>query len=174
MKMTKWLSAGILATAVLINACSKDENTNTTLNSTDQTFLLQASNSNYSEITLGQLASTKGNDTIALYSQVVVQDHQGAKIELDSIATQYHVTLSPALDSTSLNLKTMLDSLAAGRAFDSTYINGDIQTHQQTISLFQTQLNNGSNQQLKDYVNKYLPHLQLQLHMADSIKTILQ
>ena len=175
MKMTKWLSVGILATAVFINACSKDEDKNTkTLNSTDQNFLKEASNSNFSEISLGQVATTKGTDTVNAYAQLVVQGHQAGKTELDSLAGQYYVVLTPTLDSASQNVKTILDSLATGRNFDTTYLNGDIRLHQQTIDMFHSQLTNGSNQQIKDYVNKYLPHLQQQLQMADSIKNILQ
>ena len=57
----------------------------------------------------------------------------------------------------------------SGRAFDSAYMHNQVTDHQTTVANFQTELNQGQDQDVKNYANKNLPHIQIHLQRADSI-----
>jgi putative membrane protein len=65
-----------------------------------------------------------------------------------------------------------LNSLS-GRSFDTAYINSQIKDHQKTLSIFQMEINDGDNQNVRNYASKYLPHIQMHLQKADSLSRAL-
>jgi putative membrane protein len=60
-----------------------------------------------------------------------------------------------------------------GFPFDTAYMNSQIKDHQKAIALFETEISNGKDQELKDYARKYLPYIQMHHHTADSIRKTL-
>jgi putative membrane protein len=56
-------------------------------------------------------------------------------------------------------------------SFDTAYINSQVKDHQAAVNLFQSEISAGATQSVKDYASKYLPHIQMHLNMADSIRT---
>ena len=173
MKMKKIISVVVLMSAFTFFACNKDDdnnNNNNTLSTTDLNFIMQATEGNNAEIGAAQVAITNGNDSaVRAFGQRMVTDHQMAQQSLDSIAGNYGITLTDSVSPQHQAEKDMLMSLS-GMAFDSTYINGQITDHTQAIQLYQSELDNGSQPSVKDYVNRYLPVIQMHLQMADSIK----
>jgi putative membrane protein len=176
MKLKKLLAIGLVASAFAFTACDKDDDDddNTTLNSTDQMFLRDATIGNMAEVDAGTLASTKGtNQGVRMFGQMMIADHTNAQNKLDSIADAYNVVLPDTLDAYHRNLRTMLMSLQ-GYSFDTAYINSQVRDHERTIALFETEADDGNNERLRNYANEMLPHLREHLEHADSLANVLQ
>jgi putative membrane protein len=167
--MTKILIACALSATLLFGCDKDDDDTDPEYNSTDREFVMKASMANTAEIDAGSLASTKATDGgIQDFGEMMVSDHTTAKSQLKDIADDLRLPAPDSLDAEHVALKTLLMSLS-GRAFDSAYIHSQVKDHQAAIDLFNTQVQNGRNQRLKDYASGQLPHLQHHLDMADSL-----
>ena len=166
----KWIAATLLALAIA--GCKKDDDDNNgqTLNDTDRTFMTSASYGNNSEIDAGTAASSMASiGAVQSFGTRMVTDHTTAQSDLVSVGAQVGVTSLPSTpDSAHIQLKAMLMTLS-GRAFDSAYMKLQVSDHANTIALFQNEINNGSNTQVKNYASTHLPTIQMHKHMADSI-----
>jgi putative membrane protein len=158
--------------ALLLTACKKDDTEdNLNANAQDQSFVTSANMSNSAEIRLGQLAlSRSSNAGVKTFAQLMVTEHSQAQTDLGSVATGINVNVKDSIDAQHQMLMSRLDTLN-GLAFDTVYINSQVRDHQANITLFQSEVSAGSNQSVKDYASKYLPHIQMHLNMADSIRT---
>jgi putative membrane protein len=156
--------------AALLTACSDDDDEDmNTLNSVDRTFLAQAARSNRAEIGAGQLAVTKGNNaSVRAFGQQMVTEHTTAQTDLLSRATTVGYPVSDTLDAAHQALMQQLMTLS-GRAFDSVYMRSQVNDHQQTMALFNSEITGGQHQQVKGYANQYLPAIQMHHHKADSL-----
>jgi putative membrane protein len=158
--------------ALLLTACKKDDTEDKlNANAQDQSFVTSANMSNSAEIRLGQLAlSRSSNAGVKTFAQLMVTEHSQAQTDLGSVATGINVNVKDSIDAQHQMLMSRLDTLN-GLAFDTVYINSQIKDHQANVTLFQSEVSAGSNQSVKDYASKYLPHIQMHLNMADSIRT---
>jgi putative membrane protein len=155
-------------------ACSKNDNDNTTINYTDSYFMQQASYSNNAEISAGAIAASKGSyDSVRMFGSMMVADHGKAEFSLDSLASSLSITIPLTPDSAHQAMAAYLQTLS-GHMFDTAYINAQVQDHMNTISLFQQELSDGNNQQIKDYANKNLPVIEMHLQEAQSIQQTIQ
>ncbi len=159
----------LLATAVFgIAACHKDEN-NDSMNQADRDFMMAASYGNNNEVDAGQTASGMANDAmVKSFGSMMVTDHTTAENELKTLSSRKNVTIPTTPDAAHVSMKAMLMTMT-GRAFDSAYMRAQVTDHQATIDLMQAEINNGKDQEVKDYASKYLPKVQMHKHMADSI-----
>ena len=160
------------ALALLLTACKKD-NDEDSMNASaqDQSFVTSANMSNSAEIRLGQLALSKSLNTgIKTFAQLMVSEHSQAQTELSGIASSINVNVKDSIDAQHQLLMAHLDTLN-GMSFDTAYINSQVKDHQAAVNLFQTEISAGATQSVKDYASKYLPHIQMHLNMADSIRT---
>lgn len=168
--MKKFFLVSGIALALL--SCKKDKNNND-VNSTDQSFLTQAAVGNKAEIMAGQLAAEKGtNASVKAFGQMMVTEHGQAQTDLQNLYTSLGKTMPDSVDAEHQAFMTQLSSLS-GRAFDSAYINSQITDHQKTVTVFQTEINNGNNTSVRNYASTYLPHIQMHLQKADSISKTL-
>ncbi|MBV9962789.1 MAG: DUF4142 domain-containing protein [Parafilimonas sp.] len=152
------------------SACNKNNNDNTTVNSTDSYFMQQASYSNNDEISAGAIAASRGSyDSVRIFGSMMVSDHGNAESELDSLASSLNIAVPSTPDSLHQAMATQLQTLS-GNVFDTTYIGAQIRDHMITINIFQFELSSGNNQQIKNYANKYLPVIQMHLQEAQSIQ----
>lgn len=150
-------------------ACDDDTVPANSLNQTDINFMQQASYGNLSEKSAGQIASSKSTTpAVQGFGQMMVTDHGMAQTELDSLGTRFNQQLPTTPDSAHLAMAAVLQT-KSGHDFDTTYMGGQVMDHIKTIQLFQDEQNNGSNQMVKNYANKYLPTIQHHYTLADSI-----
>jgi putative membrane protein len=176
MKTRLFLLATLFLSLIVSCKDDKDDNNNNnnnndqSLNDKDKQFLTMAAYSNYAEIDAAQLAGTKATDTaVKNFSFLMVTEHQMALNELKSLA-QNRVTLPTGPDQAHITLKQQLSAMS-GRKFDSTYIHLQVTDHQAAETLFKDEINNGKNADVKNYANKYLPHIQMHLTKAISISS---
>jgi putative membrane protein len=169
-----WL-AGTFAAALAFTACEKNENEETA-NAQDRTFVLQASQSNRSEIELSQMALTHGADSsVKAYAQTMVDHHTMAENDLKDVADDIDldVNLTDTLTPDQVALRNRLMGLN-GMAFDTAYINGQVMSHQKTLTIFDAQLSGGMNAKVRQYATDKRPAIQMHLTMADSLANVLQ
>jgi putative membrane protein len=168
----KYLCA--LAIIFMLASCSNNDDDNTTLNSADTYFMQQASYSNNAEISAGAIAASKGSyDSVRTFGVMMVSDHGAAQNSLDSLASTFSVNIPPTADSAHQAMAAYLSTLS-GNSFDTAYINAQVKDHVTTITIFQQELSDGNNQQIKDYAQKYLPVIQMHLQEAQSIQQTIE
>ena len=164
--MKKMFVAGVFAAFVLV-ACDKENNNE--LNSTDDMFITQVNIGNKAEIMAGQLAVTKGNSAeVRAYGQLMVNEHNLAQTDLQNVASSVGRTLRDTVDPEHQALMARLNTLT-GRSFDTAYMNSQVRDHQKTLNIFQMEITDGNHRSVRDYANRYMPHIQMHYLKADSI-----
>lgn len=168
--MKKWMFTGTIC-IVLLTACDKEDNDMP--NATDTDFAAMASISNNAEIQAGQLAATKGtNSMVKAFAQLMVTEHTTAQEDLRNRAATVNIIASDTVDAAHLALMTRLNSLS-GYSFDTAYMNSQVKDHAATLNLFNTEINSGNNETVRNYATTYLPHIQMHYNKADSIRKAL-
>ncbi len=167
MKKILWT---LTLTSVMLGACNDDD---VGINETDRSFLINAGYVNHAEIDAGQLASTKSSiEGVQMFGAMMATEHTQALIELESLTNNKQVTLPAAPDPAHQQLKKHLMSFS-GYSFDSAYMRSQIADHQNAITLFESEISEGDDQQARDYAMKYLPHIRMHLQKADSIYNVM-
>jgi putative membrane protein len=157
---------------VFFVACHDDDDNDNphALNSTDTEFMRKATQANLAEVSLGQLALTRAvDDSVRMYAQMMVEHHTMGLAGLDSLADQYNLTLPTTMDSMHLAMQMQL-SMLSGSAFDSAYITSQIADHNNSINLYQNEVNNGRNQNIRNYASRNLPLLYHHRDLAIEVK----
>jgi putative membrane protein len=158
--------------SALLSSCKKDDTTSpgtANSNAVDVAFLSKASLSNLAEIELGKLTQTNGGDTMVKnFGTLTVHEHTLAQTELVSLASSKSTSIPLEIDSAHKAMKAKLSTLS-GAKFDTAYIHGQIIDHTKTSTDFQTEISQGTDQDIKAYANRYLPHVTIHLQKADTI-----
>ena len=100
---------------------------------------------------------------------MMMQDHTKAQASLDSIAIKFGIPVPAAPDSAHLVMAAQLQNLS-GYEFDTTYIGAQLRDHQATVAIFEFELSNGNNQEIKNFANTNLPIIQMHLQEAQTIQ----
>lgn len=177
MRMRVMISMLVLGTMCWIGCDDDDDNDNNKreLADADERFVERAALSNLTEIDFGTLAASKGNSQMVRdFGQHMVDEHTLAQNELKALANNYDDIDWPGEpDPQHKQIKEQLVNLT-GESFDSLYMVSQVADHEMTLSIFQSEIDGGKEQSVKDYANKYHPHIQEHLEKADSILTVLQ
>jgi putative membrane protein len=137
------------------------------LASVDQTFINAAAASDASEIQTSQLAQTKARSArIKTFAAKMVTDHTATTQQLTTIAQSKGATITPASADQQLQDKLTADK---PRAFDHDYINAQIAGHKAAVKLFQDEIANGQDADLKTFAQTTLPTIQQHLKLAEQI-----
>lgn len=172
MTLKKLLLMGCLGGALAFTACDKNDDdpiVKEELNQTDRTFLQSAAQGNLAEIKTGQLAANQGSsDSVKMFGQMLVTEHQAAQNSLDSIATGQNVELPDSADANGMAMYNALQGLS-GASFDSAFIRMQVMAHDSAISMYQTYANDGTFSSLKSYASRMLPKLQEHAMYIDSL-----
>ena len=140
------------------------------LSDQDRSFMHQAAMGGLSEVQEGQAAQSKAQSPqVKQFAQRMVRDHTANNQELMNVARQSGMTPPTTLDSTHEQELAKLKA-DSGKNFDQAYIQHQVTDHQQMISLLQTEIQSGSDPQLKAYAQKTLPVIQEHLHLAQQLE----
>ena len=176
------LSATGLALAVSLGAHAQDKGQNQNqgqgqgqsakLSHQDSSFMKDAAESGNAEVTGSQAALDKStNADVKTFAQMMIDDHGKANTELQGLASQKGVKLP---DGPSLTKKTEIKMLSErkGSSFDQHYADSiGVKAHQDTIKLFQKEVDKGTDADVKAWASKTLPTLQHHLEAAQALKT---
>jgi putative membrane protein len=134
----------------------------------DHEFTTKAAAGGLAEVQLGQLAQQKAQSAdVKSFAAKMVQDHSQANTELTQIASTKGMTAPAELDQKHKDVMTKLNGLT-GAEFDKEYMKAMMADHQEAVSLFQKQSNEGTDAELKAFASKTLPTLQQHHELATS------
>ena len=136
------------------------------LSDADKTFMTKAAIGGMAEVTLGQMAATKGaSNDVKDFGNRMVNDHGKANDELKALASSKGVTLPTDLDAEHKKASDAL-SKKTGKAFDKAYMADMVKDHVKDVAEFQKESSSAQDPDLKSWVTKTLPTLQDHLKMA--------
>ena len=172
--MTRSLRWMFLAALLPIAACSSNAPppapvtapTPPPLAAVDQNFVNSAAASDAFEVQAGQLALTKGHSArVKKYANTMVSAHTQTTQQLMQIAQSKGVTPSATLDPDQQKLMTQLQD-AKPALFDREYLHDNVVAHQATEKVFQDEIANGQDADLKQFATTTLPIIQQHIKMA--------
>jgi putative membrane protein len=136
------------------------------LSDLDQTFLMSNEQTNLTELTIDPLAQQKSTNQQSLaLAQKSMTDHTTAKQLVTQLAQQLGVSL-PAAPTASQQAQAAKLRAAPSGSFDLLFAQVQVAGHQQSIALTQKELASGTNAQVKQYAQTYLPLARMHLQMA--------
>jgi putative membrane protein len=140
------------------------------LNAVDFNFVGQANLGAPFQVDSGRLAETKGTSAaIRSYAHLIVTSHIPAVDALNVILKQKNITpsntlLHGAYDAT-------ISTLEADRraAFDRDYVNGQVEYQKGNAALFEQEIQNGTDPDLKKFARQTLPKIVDHLQRAEKL-----
>lgn len=139
------------------------------LNQQDREFANMAAQANQGEIEIGTLAQQKAsNDAVKQFAKTIVDDHNNAGQQLKSWASQSNFTLPSGLTPEDNSTKSSLSS-ESGSQFDQKFIQAQLQDHKKAIALFEKEVSEGQDPQLKQFAQTTLPVLQDHVRIAEDL-----
>jgi putative membrane protein len=163
------LSTAALALAVSLGAHAQAP---ANLSGQDKSFLKDAAEAGNAEVSGSQIAVAQSSSAdVKAFAQQMIDDHGKAGGELKGLADQKGVKVS---DTPSVTKKTEIKLLSErkGSSFDQHYADAiGVKAHEDTIKLFQKEVDKGSDADVKAWASKTLPTLQHHLEMAQALKT---
>ncbi len=135
----------------------------------DQTFVNAAAASDAFEIQAGQLALTKGHSArVKKYANMMVSAHTQTTQQLTQIAQTHAMTPDPTLPP---DEQKMLDTLNKVRpaSFDRDYMRDNVISHRSAIKVYQDEIANGQDPDLKQFATATLPTVQQHYKLAGGV-----
>ncbi|MBP2232637.1 putative membrane protein [Azospirillum agricola] len=134
------------------------------LSQQDSQFLEKAAVSDQFEIQAGRLAADKAqNADVKAFGQRMAEDHGKTAEAMKALAQRKAATLPTQPDAEHRQKLDRLKSLS-GAAFDSAYVQGQIEAHRAAVALFDRQIEQGQDVDLKRFAQQTLPTLQEHLN----------
>ncbi len=163
------LSTAALALAVSMGA--QAASSPASLSHQDKSFLKDAAEGGNAEVSASQVAlAQSGSADVKTFAQMMVDDHGKAGTELKGLAEQKGVKVA---DTPTVAKKTEIKLLSErkGSSFDQHYADSiGVKAHEDTIKLFQKEVDKGSDADVKAWASKTLPTLQHHLEAAQALK----
>ena len=163
------LSVATVALAVGLGAQAADT---AKLSHQDKSFLKDAAEGGNAEVEASKVAVSQSSSAdVKSFAQQMVDDHGKAGSELKALAEQKGVKVS---DDPSTVKKAEIKVLSGrkGSSFNQHYAESiGVKAHEDTVKLFQKEVDKGTNADVKAWAQKTLPALQHHLEMARELKT---
>ena len=156
--------------AVAIAETAVPPETPATLNAVDFNFVGQANLGAPFQVDSGRLAETKGTSaTIRSYAHLMVTSHIPVVDALNAILKKKNITPSNTLLHGAYD--AMIFTLKADQrvAFDRNYVNGQVEYQKGNAALFEQEIQNGSDPDLKEFARQTLPKIVDHLHRAEKL-----
>lgn len=142
-----------------------------TISQQDRNFAISSSQQLNAQTAMGQLALDKGQDDSVLeYAQLILQENAASKSELIGILDSKKVVYS---DDVTPEMQTKYDELAllTGEDFDEAFIDQQISSLDDSISMFENQIDNGQNFTIKGFASKTLDMIKEHKRKAILVRT---
>jgi putative membrane protein len=162
-----WTAAG--TTAAMAQTAVPRESP-ASLNAVDFNFVGQANLGAPFQVDSGRLAEGKGTSpAIRSYAHLMVTSHIPVVDALNVILKRKDITPSNTLLHGAYD--AMISTLKAdrGAAFDRNYLNGQVEYQKGNAALFEQEIQNGSDPDLKEFARKTLPKIVDHLQRAEKL-----
>ena len=158
------------STAVAMAQTAGPPEASATLNAVDFNFVGQANLGAPFQVDSGRLAETKATSgAIRSYAHLMVTSHIPVVDALNVILKQKNITPSNTLLHGAYD--AMLATLEADRraAFDRDYVNGQVEYQKGNAALFEQEIQNGTDPDLKEFARQTLPKIVDHLQRAEKL-----
>ncbi len=146
--------------------------TSRTLSTTDATFINEAAASGLAEAQFGQLAARKGAArSVRRFGQQMAAEHAKLNQEIRQLARNKGLSPATTLDAESRQAYDMLRGLS-GRAFDRAYLQETLTGHQEQLALFQREVQDATDPEVKAFAARYIGVLQHHLDEAERLNNV--
>lgn len=130
---------------------------------------------NAADSAAGKLASTKGTKAdVKAFGVLMMKDHHALRVLGLNLVNKLSITPTPpAGDSLPAKAKSAQDNLSSmdkGPAWDKTYIDGEVATHQMVLGLIDNAQSAATAPELKDLLTKARPNIEMHLKRAQDIQ----
>jgi putative membrane protein len=142
-------------------------------NTVDQIVVRQLLIGNDSEVGLGKLAGSKGqNKAVKDFAKHMVDDHTKANSRVTDLAKANRADMPRGADSDpdAAAVRAQLDKMS-GSAFDTAYIASQVGDHQKTALLLIHEIGSGQDKKTQDLAKELLPTVMRHLEMARQIQS---
>lgn len=131
-------------------------------------FVEDASAKGVAEVEAGKLALEKGTAAdVKTFADMMVKDHTAANQKLKALADKKNIDVSD--DAELLDkAKAMILELRSAKSFDQAYANNQVKAHEATIEIFEDEIKNGEDAELKAFATETLP--KLKAHLVEAKK----
>jgi putative membrane protein len=171
----KTLKLGIivlLGSILSMQACKDDDDDVEMMD--NQTFVTEASSANLLEIQAGNLAlQSATNAQVKAFAQHMATDHTQASAELLAVATSKNLSVSTQLNAKHQQQLGTLTGLTAA-AFDKQFMALMVQSHQESVDLFERASQGVNDTDLRTFAANKLPVLKAHLTEATQLNAALQ
>jgi len=137
----------------------------------DQKFIDQAVSANLFEAKSAQLALQKSRSPqTRTYAQKLLDDHTTSDQRLGQLASTNGIQVPTGMGPEGERAYAAIDNTR--RIFDSEFFRQQALAHESAISVYQTEISSGYNNDVKQYAQETLPSLQDHLQMAQSGRNV--
>lgn len=141
-----------------------------TLNAVDFNFVGQANLGAPFQIDSGRLAETKATSAaIRIYAHLMVTSHIPVVDALNVILKQKSITPSSTLLHGAYDAMIFTLEADRGVAFDRNYVNGQVEYQKGNAALFEQEIQNGADPDLKEFARRTLPKIVDHLQRAEKL-----
>ncbi len=154
-------------TSTSTDAPGMSETGSTALSTQDRKFIKMAGFAGLSEVQAGQVAEQNGDASVKAVGERMVTDHTKANDQLATLSQQLGDPAPTTLPATQRAMITKMQGMS-GASFDTSYLKAQTAAHKKAIALFESEISNGSNAQLKQFASNTLPILKEHLTMIQS------
>ncbi|WP_263262781.1 DUF4142 domain-containing protein [Pseudomonas sp. RIT-PI-S] len=159
--MNKKLKAGICGAFLLLGAHSAFA-----YDADD--FVDDASAKGIAEVEAGKLALEKSKSAdVKTFAEMMIKDHQMANDKLKGIAATKKLKVASDAELMDKAKKMILD--IRDESFDKSYANNQVKAHEATIEIFQKEIKDGEDADLKMFAKDTLPKLEAHLAAAKKL-----
>ncbi|MGI9173357.1 MAG: DUF4142 domain-containing protein [Chthoniobacterales bacterium] len=135
----------------------------------DLAFMNEAAPGGLAEVQLGELAEKKATDpTVKAFAQKMVADHSKAGQNLEKLAQQKKVKLTPGILPEAKQTKEKLSKLT-GAAFDRAYVQTMVTAHEKDVAAFAAVAKNATDADVKSFAAETLPTVKEHLEMIQGL-----
>lgn len=141
------------------------------LSQQDRSFAESVAISDQFEIQAAQLAADKAQSAdVKTFARQMIADHGKTSATMKTLAERKALTLPVKLDAAH---QQKIDALRgqSGGGFDSAYVQGQVDAHRTAVSLFEQQVAQGQDADLKQFAQQTLPTLKQHLQHAQDMRT---
>jgi len=140
------------------------------LSAQDRNFIEHAASGGTTEVQEAQVAQGKAQSPqVKQFAQRLIDDHTKNNQQLMTLAQQLGVTVPTTPTATDQQEMSKLQS-QSGKSFDHAYVQHEVTDHQHDITMFQQEIQNGSDPQVKAFAQQTLPILREHLRLAQQLQ----
>jgi putative membrane protein len=167
------LAGGLLwsaGTAVALAQTAPPPEMPATLNAIDFNFVGQANLGAPFQVDSGRLAETKATSAaIRSYAHLMVTTHIPVVDALNVILKQKNITPSSTLLHGAYDAMIFTLKADRGATFDRNYVNGQVEYQKGNAALFEQEIQNGADPELKEFARQTLPKIVDHLQRAEKL-----